>query len=303
VRGNAWKTTRLYSVATVLVICLTPAARGAVTFGQLDDFQDGTAMGWAEGLNTTSPNPPINMATGGRRGAGDRFLQNASSGGFGAGSKQIMFNEGRWAGNYNAARVTRITGWMANAGASTLRVRVALDGAGSRFASTDPVVLAPRANQSDPLRWIPVTFDLTAGAMTDVMGGGNLNTARSNVTELRLLSSASPSFFGDSLVSALAVDDLRALHLQGDTDFDGRVTRAELALVRSNMGSTGATWQTGDFNFDGRVNALDMALLRRNFSSSPMSPLGAASIVPEPACSALPLLMAFLLIRCRHTRG
>src|SRR5688572_16024391 len=78
-----------------------------VVFGQVDDSQDGTTMGWDEG--SASINPPTNQPTGGPAGANDRYLQNISSGGGGAGSRMVMLNfTPRWDGDYNAVGVTRL---------------------------------------------------------------------------------------------------------------------------------------------------------------------------------------------------
>ncbi len=64
--------------------------------GQIDDFEDGTTMGWMEGF--PSPNPPVNIASCRPAGTGDNYLQNISSGGFGPGSAQVMFNHDQWTG-------------------------------------------------------------------------------------------------------------------------------------------------------------------------------------------------------------
>src|SRR3954452_12485592 len=118
-----------------------PGAARAVTFGQIDSFQDGTPMNWVEGA--ASPNPPTNIATGGPAGSGDSYLLNVS-GGFGAGSKQVMFNQAQWLGDYNAAGVTRIRLNLANFGATDLFMRIAVEGGQftSSFGSTNPIVLA-----------------------------------------------------------------------------------------------------------------------------------------------------------------
>src|SRR3712207_4557029 len=72
--------------AVIAGLCLfTCVESKAVTLGQVDTFQDGSTMNWQEGGN--SPNPPTNVASGGPAGAGDRYLENDSSGGFGAGSR------------------------------------------------------------------------------------------------------------------------------------------------------------------------------------------------------------------------
>ena len=295
------------SARVASVLCLgvawasVPAtpAHADITFGQLDDFQDGTTMGWVEG--SSSPNPPGNVATGGEAGAGDRYLRNVSTGGFGAGSRQVMFNEAQWTGNYNAAGVTRIDANLANFGSAPLHMRVTVaDGSGGRYSSTNAVILP-----ADGV-WRPVTFDLTPSAMTQVGGASNLSTVLSNVDELRLLSAAGgPTYSAaDAISSALGVDDLRALRLPGDATFDGTVNLADFGRLRQNFGTaSGATFQQGDFNFDGRVNLADFGLLRANFGSTIQStaPAGVDSadlavladferslVVPEP--TVLPLL-------------
>src|SRR5204862_1256359 len=109
----------------------------AVDFGQIDDFQDGTAMAWDEGI--VSPNRPTNVANGGPAGAGDAYLRNVSTGGVGgSGSRQVMFNRSQWTGDFGAAGVTRIEGDLANFGTTPLSIRVALKGPmGSWYVSTD----------------------------------------------------------------------------------------------------------------------------------------------------------------------
>src|SRR5438552_12086560 len=91
---------------SILVLLSATSATWAVTFGQRDDFQNGTTMGWSEG--GISPNPPTNIASGGPNGAGDSWLRNIASGVGGAGAKQIMFNQAQWTGNYVSAHVTQI---------------------------------------------------------------------------------------------------------------------------------------------------------------------------------------------------
>ena len=278
---------------TVAFACMARPAQAAVTFGQLDDFQDGSMMGWDEGFS--SINAPTNAA-GGRAGAADRYIRNVASGGFGGGSKQIMFNQAQWAGDYNAAGVTRVRGFVANFGSTPLHVRVALEGLFTRWSSTAALDLPADG------AWRPFSFDLTAGAMTRVQGTAAFDDSIAAVSEFRILSSASPSYMGDAVASTLGVDDIRALRPEGDANFDGRVDGADLRALRSNLGKgiTGGTWQQGDFNFDGRVNARDLALLRRNFTRTAGAAEGGISVVPEPANGALITLVALSVLRRRR---
>jgi hypothetical protein len=278
--------------AGFFVWCATPA-RAAVVFGQVDDFQDGTTMGWSEGAST--PNEPAN-ASGGPGGAQDLYVRNVSSGGIGgAGSKQVMFNGAQWAGDYNAAGVTRVSGWAANFGGTTLHLRVAFSNGFNRFSSTRAVDLPADG------AWHPFHIDIAAADVTTISGAVSAAEALSNVTELRLLSAASPSYTGDVVAATLGIDDLRAMRPEGDANFDGRVDANDFRLVRSNLGTRtgGPTWQQGDFNFDGRIDARDVALLRRNFGLGVASPAG-ISVVPEPT-SCLVLAIPFVaLVRRRR---
>src|SRR5438128_1719277 len=103
----------LFSLA--LFLTLAPLTVNALTLGQVDDFQDGTTDGWTTGHST-----PANMATGGPSGAGDRFMQVVSTGGFGADSKLVVFNPSQWLGNYTGAGITGVAMYLANFGTQTL---------------------------------------------------------------------------------------------------------------------------------------------------------------------------------------
>jgi hypothetical protein len=288
-------------VLTGLLFACGPArlARAAVGFGQIDTFQDGTTMNWTEG--DPSPNPPTNAPTGGPGGAGDAYLLNTSSGRSGAGSKMVMFNEAQWAGDYVAAGVTRIDAFAANPGAAPLQLRLALRSpTGTTFSSTTGIALPARTP------WRRVSFDLTSAGLTNVGGNESLAAVLSNVAVLRVLSgSKGPAWEGDDLAGTLAVDDLRALRLPGDANFDGRVNGADLRIARLHLGrrtaGDAAGWHVGDFDFDGRVDAQDVVLLRRNFGKSIPTLAGADTIVapvPEPgAMGLLVCLVGSVLLR------
>ncbi|HRX85417.1 MAG TPA: PEP-CTERM sorting domain-containing protein [Phycisphaerae bacterium] len=190
--------------AAVGMWALAPAAQATVVLGQVDTFQDGTTMGWSEGI--TSPNPPTNVATGGPAGAGDRYVQNIATGGGGAGSRQIMYNQSQWAGDYIAAGVDRINAMVANQGATDLYLRVAVEGDfAERYASSTAVHLPPNSG------WVPVSFDLSPAGMAQVTGSDSLATVLAGVGELRILSAqSSPSWVGDSTPSTLGVDNIVA---------------------------------------------------------------------------------------------
>ncbi len=288
-----------------LLLGVPAPAWATISFGQLDDFQNGTAMSWEEG--TFSPNPPTNIASGGPAGAEDHYLSNASSGGVGAGSKQVMFNQDQWTGNFNLAGVTRIDLMLMNPGATDLSMRIGLQGGPgfTHYASTDAVALPAGSG------WQSATFNLTSSAMSLLSGADSLSTVLGAVTEMRLLSAAAgPAYNGDTIVSTLGVDNIRALRLPGDANFDGLVDISDLGILATNWQTSPPDgWHGGDFTFDGIVDISDLGLLATNWQTSVGSPSGSFAeglaqvglppiSVPEPA-AAMAVAAAMLLRRRR----
>jgi hypothetical protein len=192
--------------ALALLACAAfPQHARAIAFGQVDTFQNGTTQGWEEG--GVSPNPPTNIATGGPAGAGDRYLQNISSGGSGAGSRMVMFNAAQWTGDYRTKGIDRITAQLANFGSTTLYMRVAIRGGSNSavYCSGSPFILPPDG------RWRSVNFDLTAATMANVGGANTLDEVLSNVIEVRILSAiGGASFTGDPTAATLGIDNITA---------------------------------------------------------------------------------------------
>lgn len=222
------------TVALLAIICLlgAPQSHATIVFGEVDTFQDGTTMNWQQGAS--SPNPTMNIANGGPAGVGDAYLQNVSSGGFGAGSKMVMFNQTQWIGNYVAAGVDRITAQMANFGSTVLHMRIAVRGGpGSTiYSSTSAADVA-----ADGL-WHSVTFDLTTSALTNIGGGDTLSQVLSSVSEFRVLSAiGGPSFSGDPIQATLGVDNMTKRDIAGaifrvtQMDFDGTKPRISFTTL------------------------------------------------------------------------
>jgi hypothetical protein len=261
-------------------VSIAPHSRAAVSFGQSDTFQDGSTLNWSEGLS--SPNPPTNISTGGPAGAGDRFLENVSTGGFGAGSKMVMFNEVQWTGNYVAAGIDRITTQMANFGSGTLYMRVAIrGGAGSSiYSSTTATQLPP-----DGI-WHPFTFDLTTSDLTNIGGADTLAQVLGSVSEIRILSAiGGPAFSGDPIQATLGVDNITARDI---ANFILRITQVDLS---SGAPQISFTTLNGRFHRVERKNSLtdsDWTALS-NATSVP----GTGGVVqvsdPEPGAASLPM--------------
>jgi hypothetical protein len=64
---------------------------------------------------------------------------------------------------------------------------------------------------------------------------------------------------------AVYVATLPRTYLPGDVNVDGKVDGKDLAVLRSNMGKTGAGWAGGDLDQDGEVTFADFQVLERNF--------------------------------------
>jgi hypothetical protein len=285
------------------------SAARAVTFGQIDNFEDGTVMNWTHGAVPPPPNPPnpSNVPTGGPGGTDDNFLYNYSLGTGDSHSRQIIFNNNQWSGNYNAAGVTRISGFMNNIGSTTLHMRVAVQGAGTnRYGSTNAITLAPGSG------WQPVAFDLTPATMTNIAGSDTLQTVLESVSILRILSAQlGPSWQGDTIESVIGIDNLRAQTRPGDANLDRVINLSDFNILAANFGTgSGATWQQADFNFDGIVNLTDFNALAANFgltfgpgdpSADDWATLGAA-VVPEPVTGMAGALLAAATLARRRRR-
>jgi hypothetical protein len=282
---------------TIALGAAQQVARATITFGQIDDFQGGTTMNWSEGPVT--PNPPTNISNGGPNGTGDKFLQNVSSGVGTAGSKQVMFNQMQWTGDYNSAGVTQISGFMANFGTTTLNMRYGVQGgAGTQYVSSIAQTIPPDA------QWHAVTFVLSSATMTNVnFGLDPLADVLASVTEVRILSSgAGGAWQGDSIAATLGVDNLRAMTLAGDANHDRSVDTVDFNLLAANFSGAGKEWGDGDFNFDTIVDTVDFNLLAANFSASVPS-ADPGSLVPEPQSAiALLTVAASCLVRRQFRR-
>ena len=289
------------SLSLIFALWLAPTtARAGVSFGQLDDFQSDTA-GWQQGHTAPfNPNPPTVIATGGPSGTGDPYLQSVSSGTFGAGGKQVMFNRLQWTGNYVSAGVTRITAEMENLGTAPLAMRVWVTGGtlGGQYGSTNAVALPADGH------WHAVTFDLSSAGMTAVSPTDTLANVMGSVSEFRFLSAAGgPSQHGDVIASTLGVDQIRGTTIPGDANHDNVVNFNDLLTLAQHYGMSNAHWEDGDFNFDGMVNFNDLLSLAQNYGSSVSfsPPAAAVAAVPEPAM-VLPLTVLTLLASARFTR-
>jgi hypothetical protein len=289
---------------TLLLLFLLPiSARAAITFGHVDDFQDGTTLSWSEGPNGLSP--PTNIANGGPAGAGDKYVRHVASGTGGASSAQVMLNADQWTGDFLAAGITQIAGDFANFGTGPLYIRLAFrNNGGTRYAST---VAQPLA--ADGV-WRHFGFDITPGTLTPVVGADSYTDLLSSVNEMRILSAKdAPTYIGDRGNSSLGVDNLRAQRLPGDANGDGKVNFTDFLNLETGFGKSSFTdpldaWTRGDFDFNGAVSRPDFMTLYQAFGQSqPLAgaPVPAAAVPETTFLLGAPLMTFFLRPRRRGT--
>ncbi|MGI9427024.1 MAG: hypothetical protein ACR2NM_00085 [Bythopirellula sp.] len=203
-------TTRLLclAIAMTLVIGFATSAH-AISFGQVDDFQDGSTQGWGDG--GLSANPPINQLNAGPSGAGDHALEIRTNGApGGAGSRLVALNPNQWAGDFLAAGVSSISVDLSSPNNVPLNVRLALRGAGGDFVTPDMVVPAGTG------LWNNYTYSLAPGDLI-AAGGFDVVQTLGGVSELRILHNPDPSIRGATVggaipfVGRLLVDNITAL--------------------------------------------------------------------------------------------
>ena len=212
------RSSRIAGTLLLLTCLLQPSLVSAVTFGQIDNFQDGTFQNWGVGNIFGNPFPPEIVLNGGPAGAGDHYLLLTADGGAGGpipdpASKLAVINQTQWAGNYLAAGVNAITMQVRNFGATDLSLRLYVaDGTTAQplntAISTDPVFLP--ANSV----WTLVTFSLAPANLTPLRTG-NVQTALANARELRLFHNPATGFPGPAVVASLGVDNITAAGTPG----------------------------------------------------------------------------------------
>jgi hypothetical protein len=119
---------------------------------------------------------------------------------------------------------------------------------------------------------VVATLAENAGAMLSVVGG-ELSTGRYRLTVLgndSLHDLAGLSLDGDGDGTA-GGDYVREFSVArpGDANLDGRVDRADAAIVAQHFGQLAdAAWTDGDFTGDGSVRLADLAIVQRNLDPS-----------------------------------
>ncbi|OIQ28320.1 MAG: hypothetical protein BM564_09615 [Bacteroidetes bacterium MedPE-SWsnd-G2] len=171
---------------------------------RLEDFEDETTMGWAEG--GVSPNPPVYIATGGPLGTDDGFLENYSSGTPGAGGRMAMFST-NWAGDYSTIGVAGFTMDAKVLGTETLYLRIALESSTlGQVCSTQAIEVLPGG------AWTNYYFPMDASSLTLLPSSAStVEEVLDDVATIRIISAElTPEWIGDRVDATLQVDNVDA---------------------------------------------------------------------------------------------
>jgi hypothetical protein len=173
-------------------------AFGSPTLFQMDNFESGTTQNWTNGAG--APNPE-NVSTDGPAGQSDNFLRVTASGGFGAGSKLIVYNQTQWSGNIFDTRITQIEMDLKNFGTAQLSMRIAFkDG----YVSKNPFLLAADST------WHHAVFSIQEPDLTKI-GSRTYRQVLSSVGQFRILHNSSAADEGAAIASSFGVDNIRAI--------------------------------------------------------------------------------------------
>jgi hypothetical protein len=195
----------------LIVVTVSTRANAAPLF--IDDFEDGTTMGWF--VPGESPFPPANVATGGPAGAGDAFmlLQAVALGG--PGSRLSVLNDVQWTGDFRALGITSISMAVNNFGPDELVLRLLFEdfdapGPPANLALTLADIVVPAGSG-----WTNIVFDLSAANLAQA-GFGTVEGALTDVDTLRIFHNPNPAFPGPGagipmVTAELGVDNIAAV--------------------------------------------------------------------------------------------
>lgn len=187
------------ALASALLCSAIASPAHAVAPGTTDTFEDGSTEGWATG--DASPNPPVNVASGGPAGAGDHYLLLTATGAAGPGGKLVAWPGADFHGDYLAAGITALTMDLNNLGPTALSLRLAIDGPPGSFAISGAAVVLPSGSG-----WTSVAFPMLPSDFE-----GDAAQALSGVSQLRLFHGTSALFPGGAIVAQLGVDNVTAV--------------------------------------------------------------------------------------------
>jgi len=184
-----------------------------ISIGQTSDFQDGTTQSWVIG-GAGAGSGPVNVADAGPDGVGDNALQYESFGSGMVASRMVFYTTGAdWSGNYTTAGIEYIN-MMVNVTGNDLNLRIAVQGGGGRFCTTDAVNVPAGSG------WTSVSIRVRPSDFTSVQGGFDIDNTLETVNTLRILSNTSPDWRGEIIAAVIQADDIEASDTLSNTEFE-----------------------------------------------------------------------------------
>lgn len=198
-------TARLLAIA-LAALAIGAADSAAVEVGQIDDFQDGSTMGWQHGQ--PNQHAPRIAEDEGPDGTGDHALRVSSWGGSGPGGMMIMLNVAQWTGDFQDAGITGLEFELQHVSGADASIRVAVSDSpgptGTWFASAEPAAISSGSS------WDSYFLSLEPEDLVQVLGTASAEEVLSDVAEMRLLSSNSADYRGDAVQMELLYDNITA---------------------------------------------------------------------------------------------
>jgi len=181
-----------HALLSLLIFTLLPIQGASLL--TTSDFESGTD-GWTHPVNT--PNQTTTQLTS----PFNQVLSVTASGTGGPGSRLVVPNtSAAWTGDYAAAGITSVSLDLSNNSLLTLQLRIGISGPSGNRWVTDPITLNP----SDSGNY---TFSLTPSSLL-AAGGSNVNSALSNVEEIRILHNSSLDWRGALVAGSFQTDNI-----------------------------------------------------------------------------------------------
>ncbi|MEO2046505.1 MAG: hypothetical protein ABGX16_08015 [Pirellulales bacterium] len=183
----------LLASASLMSPCL------AVTLGQVDDFQDGTAQNWGTPGNTVT----TNLADAGPVGVGDNALNVVMA------ARSVIFNENQqWSGDWVVANIQQIALDVKSLGNQDLTLWLGIS-KGSPFGGGGGDTYVTNSSQPVPGdgQWHSISFSVTETDFTN-FGGSDVEKALKDITQFRIIHNPNQNFVGAFGVTGFQLDNI-----------------------------------------------------------------------------------------------
>lgn len=198
----------------ILSLLLTSSiATAQIVANQVDDFQDNTTQSWTIGNATLAGILITTPSDGGPDGAGDGYFSYTTTGSSnGGGSKCLVYTRNaQWSGDFMEQGIVAVK-MDVRATSGDLNVRIGLADMDSnsfpvtQMVTTNPVVVTAGSG------WQSITIPIQPADFSVLPGGSGLTPAQvlASVVEMRLFSSPTVSWLGESGLRVMDFDDITA---------------------------------------------------------------------------------------------